>query len=154
TGLSRMECKRALQEADGDIETAELNLRKKLKGKMEGRTERAAGEGRIAIDVAPDGKSAAMIEVRAESDFTAKNEKFRDACTKIAELALAGGFGEFAANDEVNALTDDLRISTGENVSFARGFKVGGPNMTIGSYLHHDGKTGVLLEAEGDVDQQ
>lgn len=154
TGLSMMECKRALQEANGDPEAAELNLRKKLKGKMEGRTERAAGEGRIAIAVAPDGKSAAMIEVRAETDFTAKNEKFRAVCQKIAEMALQGGFGAVTANDEATALVDDLRISTGENVSFARGFKVGGSNMTIGSYLHHDGKTGVLLEAEGDVSRE
>lgn len=152
TGLSMMECKRALQEADGDMETAELNLRKKLKGKMEGRTERAAGEGCIAIAKTPDLTSASMVEIRCETDFTAKNDKVRSACQTIAALALKAGVGPVAATEEMTALIDDLRITTGENISYARGIKVSA--ATIGSYLHHDWKTGVLLEAEGDVSQQ
>ena len=67
TGLPMMDCKAALAEAKGDPAAAEELLRKKLKGKMDSRTDRAAGEGCIAIAVASDGKSAAIVEVRAES---------------------------------------------------------------------------------------
>jgi len=147
TGLAMMECKKALAEAGGDPEKAEELLRKKLKGKMDTRTDRAAGEGRIGIAVG-DG-SGVIIEIRAETDFTAKNDKFIEATDKIAGIALSAPAGDVSSNDEIAAIIDDLRISTGENISFARGVKVESP--TVGKYLHHDGKTGVLLEAEGDV---
>ncbi|MEM9065668.1 MAG: translation elongation factor Ts [Planctomycetota bacterium] len=147
TGLAMMECKKALAEAGGDPEKAEELLRKKLKGKMDTRTDRAAGEGRIGIAIG-DG-AAAIVEIRAETDFTAKNDKFVEVTDKIATMALGSGAGDVAETDEMKALIDDLRISTGENISYARGVKVEGG--TVGKYLHHDGKTGVLLEAEGDV---
>ena len=94
TGLSMMECKRALQEAKGEAQAAEDILRKKLKGKMDARTDRVAGEGQIAIVIDDSGHSAAMIELRTETDFTAKNETFRAAATQIATLALGDNAGE------------------------------------------------------------
>ncbi len=151
TGLSMMECKRALQEANGDMEAAELNLRKRLKGKMEGRTERSAGEGCIAIAKASDLTTAAMVEIRCETDFTAKSEKVRSGAQRIAELALNADAGPVTVTEEMIAIIDDLRITTGENISYARGVKMSA--ATVGSYLHHDWKTGVLLEAEGDVNR-
>ena len=75
TGLPMMACKAALAEAGGDAEKAEELLRKQLKGKMEARTDRAAGEGRVGIFVNEDHTAATIVEVRAESDFTAKNEQ-------------------------------------------------------------------------------
>jgi elongation factor Ts len=96
---------------------------------------------------------AAIVEVRAETDFTAKNEKFVDAVNKIAEIALEANAGAVEANDAIGAIIDDLRITTGENISFARGQKITGETGTTayGVYVHHDGKTGVLLQAEGSV---
>src|SRR6266446_2824408 len=88
TGLPLMDCKAALSETKGDMTAAEDWLRKKLKGKMDKRTERAAGEGRIAVAVHIDSGAAAIVEVRAETDFTAKNEKFVAMTQKVAELAL------------------------------------------------------------------
>jgi len=152
TGLAMMECKKALAEAGGDVDAAEELLRKKLKGKMEKRADRAAGEGRVAIAVADDGSAAAIVELRAETDFTAKNDNFVETTQKIADLALAAGnTGDVAATDEMTALIDNIKITTGENISLGRAARVPADGGTFGTYIHHDGKTGVLLLAEGDV---
>lgn len=154
TGLSMMACKAALAEAGGDMEKAEELLRKQLKGKMDTKTDRAAGEGRIAI--ARSREAATIVELRAETDFTAKNEKFVAAAQKVAELALQAHAGDVPATPEITKIIDELRISTGENISFARGHKLlqdpssGG----FGTYVHHDGKTGVLVQASGSVNEE
>ncbi len=152
TGLAMMECKKALTECDGDLQKAEDLLRSKLKGKMETRTDRIAGEGRIGIAV--DGDNAAIVELKAETDFTAKNETFINATDELAKLALAGGSTEPTA--EMNAIIDNLRITTGENISIGRVECLAGcdgcDGATIyGQYIHHDGKTGVLIQAQGEL---
>jgi len=157
TGLSMMECKKALVEVGGDPEKAEELLRKKLKGKMEQRVDRAAGEGRIAISVNEGAGTAAIVELRAETDFTAKSEKFVHVTKRSAELALLNGHaGDVPILPEMATLIDDLRITTGENCSYARGHKFFGDTGTTayGQYVHHDGKTGVLIQAEGDVNDE
>jgi elongation factor Ts len=153
TGLAMMECKKALMEADGDPERAEELLRKKLKGKMETKSDRVAGEGRISVAVSGDGNEAVIVELKAETDFTAKNDKFIGASDKLAQLALAVDAADPKPTDEMAAIVDDLRISTGENISIGRIEKlVGtGDNAVYGKYVHHDGKTGVLIQAQGDV---
>ena len=153
TGLSMMECKKALVESGGNQDAAEDLLKKKLGKKMEGRTDRAAGEGRVAVKIADDGRSAVIVELRAETDFTAKNEKFGAVAERIADLALAEGkAGGVAPTDEMKAPIEDLKISTGENVSIARIHRLeGGGGSKFGRYVHHDGKTGVLLHATGSV---
>lgn len=154
TGLAMMECKKALQEANGDVELAETLLRKKLKGKMETKTDRIAGEGRVEVAVSDDGSAAALVKVKAETDFTAKNEKFVEAVKQIAQLALAADAGNVAPTDEMKEVIDELRISTGENISIDAIEKlVGEPGKThYGYYVHHDGKTGSLIEAQGEVE--
>jgi len=153
TGLAMMECKKALNEAGGDAEKAEALLRKKLKGKMETRTDRVAGEGRIGVAVSGDGADAAIVELKAETDFTAKNEKFIEATGALAKLALAADAGVSSPTEEMTAIVDDLRITTGENISLGRIEKLttGGTSGTYGRYVHHDGKTGVLIQAQGEV---
>ena len=156
TGLSMMECKRAMVEAGGDFQKAEDILRKSMKGKMDTKTDRAAGEGRIAIAVAPHEDSAAIVEVRAETDFTAKNEAFVAVCENIAVATLTQSSGEVKVFPDAQRLIDQLRISTGENVSFARGHKLAGAQgkSAWGRYVHHDGKTGALVQAEGSISQE
>ncbi|OAB61653.1 hypothetical protein AY599_02845 [Leptolyngbya valderiana BDU 20041] len=149
TGLSMMECKKALTEAGGDQDAAEELLRKKLKGKMETRTDRAAGEGRIGVAI--DGDKAAIVELRAETDFTAKNEKFVQMTQDIAKAAKDAPAGDVSLPESAAGTLDEIRITTGENISFARGKALQGGKFA--SYIHHDGKTGVLLQAEGDVDE-
>ncbi|MFG0275671.1 MAG: translation elongation factor Ts [Phycisphaerales bacterium] len=150
TGLGMMDCKEALNATNGDMEAAEEYLRKKLKGKMETRTDRAAGEGRIAVTVSD--KGAAIAEMRAETDFTAKNESFLNAVHEIATLALDQPAGMIEPTDEMTKKVDNVRITTGENASLARVEKLdGGADSRFGVYLHHDGKTGVIVQAKGDV---
>ncbi len=156
TGLPMMACKEALAEAGGDLEKAEDLLRKKLKGKMDTRTDRAAGEGRIGIAVNEAAGAAAIVELRAETDFTAKSEKFGAAVKQIAQLVLMGSGGEAKQSPDIQTIMDDVRVSTGENCSFARGHKVSGETGTtaFGQYVHHDGKTGVLIQAEGSINDE
>ncbi|MEO1007806.1 MAG: translation elongation factor Ts [Planctomycetota bacterium] len=151
TGLSMMECKKALVEAEGDHQRAEDLLRKKLKGKMDTRTERSAGEGRIAVAV--EGDKAAIIEVRAETDFTAKNEKFVAMTDRVAAAVLAHDAGEVGQPDDAAKAIDELRISTGENISYGRGKVLQADGARYASYVHHDGKTGALLQVQGDASE-
>ncbi|MFK7759041.1 MAG: translation elongation factor Ts [Phycisphaerales bacterium] len=152
TGLAMMECKKALTEAGGDIDKAEDLLRKKLKGKMEGKTDRIAGEGRIGIAVSEDG-SAAIVEIKAETDFTAKNDNFINATDELAKHALSLEAGSVEPNAEMSAIIDNLRITTGENISIGRIERLSGDasSTVYGQYIHHDGKTGVLIQAQGEL---
>ncbi|MGV6814498.1 MAG: translation elongation factor Ts [Phycisphaerales bacterium] len=154
TSLAMMECKKALIEAEGDVEKAEILLRKKLKGKMESKSDRVAGEGRVEIAVSDDGSTAALVKVKAETDFTAKNENFVNAVQKLAQIALASGSAE--ENDEMKALIDELRITTGENISIEKieVLKAKDGTTSFGSYVHHDGKTGSLVQTEGTISDE
>ena len=148
TGLGMMDCKMALNETDGDSTAAVEWLRETKKGKMDTRTERTTGEGKICIAMNDGG--AAIIEIRTETDFTARNEQFVETVEKIADLALLAVDGEIAVTDEMTSLVDDLRITTGENTNYARGFKYTGGNF--GQYVHHDGKRACLLQLNGEID--
>ncbi len=156
TGLSMMECKKALVEANGDFAAAEDIIRKKMKGKIEARTT-AAGAGRVAVAIhGPDagGKvpHASIVEVRAETDFTAMNEHFVAMCARIADLAAEQPVGTVPASGEIQNEIERIRASTGEKCEFARGLKMnGGPHAVFGAYVHHDGKTGALIHAEGEI---
>jgi elongation factor Ts len=155
TGLSMMECKKALSEAGGDLDKAEDILRKAMKGKMDTKTDRAAGEGRVAVKVNEASGVATIVELRAETDFTAKNENFIKATQAVADLAITEHAGEVKSSPAMAKIIDELRISTGENISLARAHKLTGATGTTayGSYVHHDGKTGVLIQAEGSVNE-
>lgn len=147
TGLSMMECKKALQQAGGDAEKAKDILRKALKGKMDSRTDRAAGAGRIGLLV--KGDKAAIVEIRAETDFTAMNEKFVAVVDKATSSAITQPPGAVTPSADVKAAVDEIRITTGENCSYARGLVMAGG--TLGGYLHFDGKTAALVQAKGAI---
>jgi len=148
TGLGMMECKKALTDADGDNDKAVELLRERLGKKMDERSDREASEGCIAA--ACNGGSAVMIELQCETDFTARNDSFVESAGKIAKLALDGADGEVTANDAVNQIVEQLRITIKENISFARGIKMSADKA--GSYVHHDGKKGAIIVGNGDLD--
>ena len=150
TGLGMMECKKALTETDGDMDAAVELLRTKLKGKMDERTDRSAAEGVIAV--AANGNAVAMVELNTETDFTARNEGFLEAANNVAKIALDAGEGEVAANDAITEQIDNIRISTKENASYKRGVKLTGEKT--GSYVHHNGQLGVVVTAEGEIDDE
>ena len=150
TGLGMMDCKKALIEHNGDAAAAEAALREKMKGKMDTRTDRAAGEGRIVI--LTDGEKATILEFRAETDFTARNDAFVEMTQELAEMSLEQGDGDVQFTDEMKVKLDEVRITTGENISMARGTRITGGNFA--SYIHHDNKLGVLLQIQGELDAE
>jgi elongation factor Ts len=150
TGLSMMECKKALVEAGGDLGKAEDILRKAMKGKIDSKGDKPAGEGRVAIVVGPS--SAAIVELRANTDFTAKNDQFVQLTDKLAAAALKAPAGTYVPAGAELAAVEDIRIKTGETITMARGEHVaGGPGVHFGHYVHHDGKTGALVKVTGEI---
>ncbi|MCH2138576.1 MAG: translation elongation factor Ts [Phycisphaerales bacterium] len=148
TGLGMMDCKEALNECDGDMTAAEEWIRAKRKGKMDTRTERTTGEGRVAIAI--EGDKAAMVEVATETDFTARNEDFIAMMDTVVAEAMKSDAGDVSANDTITAAVDNIRIKTGENANYTRGIKLEGG--AFGQYVHHDGKRACLLQVNGDAD--
>jgi elongation factor Ts len=145
-----MDCKKALTETGGDVEAAVDLLRKKGMVKAEKKAARAAAEGLVAINEA-DG-SAVMVEVNCETDFCARNDEFKDMVKQVASLAVNADNGDVQATDEITAVVQACFNKIGENMSYARGVKVTAPK--VGSYIHHNGKVGVLVGIEGEIDDQ
>jgi len=158
TDLPMMECKRALVEADGDQEQAIAILKEQNQKVMLKRADNATSEGRIAIAVADDGSTAAMIELQCESAPVANNDEFQALAENCARQLLTG-----PGADDPDALLDQpspdddsrtLRESYEEVVNkirekivLAKVTRVDGP---VAGYVHHDGKTGVLFVASGE----
>ncbi len=156
TNVGMMNCKGALQEADGDLEAAEIILRKKGMAAADKKASRTTTEGIVATSIADDAKSGVMIEVSCETDFLSKNDDFR---SFVAELL--GFASETGSADSLEAY---LALSPGNegNIEEIVKAKVGsvGENMGVGnivryetagngvvaSYIHMDGKIGVLIE--------
>ena len=149
TGQGMMECKKALQEADGDMEAAADVLRKKGLSVAEKKAGRQTSEGLVAIEAARDGDSAAMVEVQCETDFCARNQVFAGMVSKVAEMAAAGRDGQVEPTDEINQAVQDALAKIGENMKFVRGIKISAPK--IGTYLHHNNKVGVVVGVDGDI---
>jgi len=152
TGLGMMECKKALQETAGDVEAAKDILRKKGLATADKKAGRATKEGLVAIAKSADGASAAMVEVLCETDFCARNEEFRSMVASLAGLAADQADGPIQPTDEMTAALQATLAKIGENMSFARGVKISAPR--IGSYVHHNGKVGVLVGVEGEISDE
>ncbi len=149
TGLGMMESKAALVEAGGDIQAATDLLRTKGLAKMDGRADRESAEGKVAVAIAPDGSKGAIVEINTETDFTATNEAFVSMTQAIADLALEQGPGDAEKTDAMQALIDEVRLTTKENVQFKSGKVFGG---NVGSYIHFTGQIAVLIEVDGDAE--
>jgi len=147
TGQGMMECKKALQESGGDPEQAKIILRKKGLDTADKKAGRATKEGLIGISTS-DG-AAAMVEIQCETDFVARNETFRQMVQSVADMACQLPNGPIEPSEEMNQAIQAVLVKMGENMSFARGVKFSAPK--VGSYLHHNGKVGVLVGAEGEI---
>ncbi|MBD3670699.1 MAG: elongation factor Ts [Gammaproteobacteria bacterium] len=154
TGAGMMECKKALVETDGDIEAAIEHMRKSGLAKADKKAGRTAAEGIIAIELAGDGKTAAIVEVNCETDFVAKGDDFTDMANAIAKRVLEERPADL---DALNALSmgdstigDTIKekiAKIGENMSVRR-FQVFETSGTLGLYKHGE-KIGVLVDMEG-----
>ena len=161
TGAGMMDCKKALTATDGDMDKAIEFLREKGLAGAQKKAGRIAAEGIVDTLVSEDGKSAVIVEVNAETDFVAKNEKFRDYVKDVAKQALttsAADMDAFFAEPWINdsSLTVKEQLSSmisiiGENMNIRRFKQVKEENGVIVSYIHAGGKIGVLVDVVSDV---
>lgn len=155
TGLGLMECKALLKEAGGDPRKAETLAKEKGMVKAAGRAGRSTNAGRIEVAFSPDHAAGAMIELLCETDFVARNDAFREAAKVLAEQVLDKGPDGLAdqpykgdPSKKVRELLTDLNTRTGENINIGRAVKFAGAGR-VESYVHHDAKSGALVEAAG-----
>ncbi len=161
TGAGMMDCKKALTATDGDMDKAVDFLREKGLAGAQKKAGRIAAEGIVDALVSEDGKSAVLVEVNAETDFVAKNEKFRNYVAEVAQQALTttaadmdAFFAEPWAGDTALTVKEELSsmISViGENMNIRRFQQVKEENGVIVSYIHAGGKIGVLVDVETNV---
>ncbi len=152
TGLGMMECKAALTDTAGDMSAAIDLLRKKSSLKAEKKAGRTAAEGLLGLALASDGSAGAMVEVNIETDFAAKNEKFRAYVQKVAQTALTTGEGDVAkllANG-LEAERETLVQEIGENVTVRRAAVMSAvAGEFVGAYVHSDQRKGTLVRLRG-----
>jgi elongation factor Ts len=157
TGAGMMECKKMLQQTDGDIEAAIEEMRKSGQAKAAKKAGRIAADGLVVISTTDDGKSAAMAEVNCETDFVAKDESFSSFAAAVADRALNSDVDDVEALIQL-PLTDGeettieqgreaLIAKIGENMSVRRFVRM---SSTGGVYSYRHGvRIGVLVDMEG-----
>ena len=155
TDAPMMECKKALAEAGGDMERAEEILRIKLGNRASKAASRVTAEGVVAVHIAQDGKSGALIEVNCETDFVAKNAEFLAFSVALAELVVSQKPADVDALSRLSfngAMVEDARKALigkiGENVSVRRFARIGAQGK-LASYVHGGSKIGVLVDVVG-----
>ena len=154
TGAGMMDCKRALTAANGDMEAAIEQLRKSSIAKAEKKAARTTSEGKVACAV--KGGTAAMIEILCETDFAAKSDRFLSFVAETLEKT-AGLSGNGDVSAEINALAADELVSKiaviGENMQIRRAIRWESAGR-ICSYLHGEGRIGVMVDVEGTDNEE
>ena len=159
TGAGMMDCKKALNETNGDMDAAVEYLRKNGQAKAEKKAGRIAAEG-IVKTVVKDDKVAAIVEVNSETDFVAKNAEFQGFVEEVANQAadsdaadmdafMAESWAADPSKTVKDALVEKIAV-IGENLSIRRFEKIVTDGCVV-SYIHGGGRIGVLIEAETDV---
>lgn len=161
TGAGMMDCKKALNATEGDVEKAVEFLREKGLATAQKKAGRVAAEGLVATTLTADEKKAVVVEVNAETDFVAKNEKFQNYVAEVAAQALnttAADVEAFLAepwaadtSKTVNEVLASQIAVIGENMNIRRFEQVTEENGFVASYIHAGGKIGVLVDVETDV---
>jgi elongation factor Ts len=148
TGAGMMDCKRALQECDGDFDAAKRLLREKGLASAANRSDRESSQGAIAV--ANTGAAAGAVELKCETDFVAKAPEFTGLLGELAEAVAAKGEG---ATDERSSEITDLGVALKENISLGRVVRFDAANgAVLDTYLHVQndrGVIGVLVELTG-----
>jgi len=158
TGLGMMECKKALLEAGGDFAKAEDLLRIRSGAKASKAAGRIAAEGVIGLHVAPDAKTAAIVEVNCETDFVARNEDFRSFAAEVAQIVARENPPDLAAlaakalpsGETVESRRVALVQKIGENMTIRR-FARQSATGRLASYVH-GGRIGVIVDVTGGRD--
>jgi elongation factor Ts len=160
TGVGMMDCKEALQEADGDFDEAVSILRKKGQEVASDRAAKEADEGLVVTALSDDGSTGAIVEVNCETDFVARNDEFQTFADRVAEIALNEKPDDLDAlkalsyrdgetvEDELVALTGKI----GEKLAVRRFNLLESEDGRVISYIHPGSKLGVLVDVTGDGD--
>lgn len=157
TGAGMMDCKKALTEADGDLDQAVEILRKKGQKVSEKRSDREANQGLIVSRISEDGKKAAALEINCETDFVARNEDFQNQTRQFLDLVFEKEISTVSKllKEKVDDLTVEEHLKgmvgkIGEKIEISRIILV----LTEGSvvdYIHPGNQLGVLVEFDGKV---
>jgi len=161
TGLGMMECKKALVETNGDIETAIDNLRKSGQAKAAKKAGRTAAEGVVITKVSADGKTGILLEVNSETDFVARDDNFLKFANGVADRVLATGETDVAklaelameegGEDSIETARSALVQKIGENIQVRRAYAVQAAGL-VSAYVH-SGKIGVLVALNSGTDE-
>jgi elongation factor Ts len=142
TGISIMQCKRALEEAGGDMKKALAILKKTSSDIALKKMSREVKDGRLSVKMS--GKKAVLVSLHCETDFVAKNEDFMGLLEKLTEKALS--LGVETMKSEAKDMIDGVIQKTGENIQLGETYEVTGD--VLGSYVHNN-KIGVIVSLEG-----
>jgi len=156
TGAGMMECKRALVETDGDIETAIENMRKSGAAKADKKAGRIAAEGLLRVETSDDGKKAAIVEVNCETDFVTKGDDFPNFVTAVAKVTLEAQPADLDAllnapmadGTSVGDSCKNLIAKIGENMNVRRFQLVENSDGIVANYLHGS-RIGVVVSLTG-----
>ncbi|MEY3664765.1 MAG: translation elongation factor Ts [Pseudomonadota bacterium] len=158
TDAPMMECKKALTEANGDLAKAEEILRVRLGNKASKAASRVTAEGVVAVHLAADGKTGAIVEINCETDFVAKNDDFLAFAGRIARLVSETNPADVAAvsgmsieGGTVEAVRTALVGKIGENMSIRRFSRIAAEGRLV-SYVHGGAKIGVVVDCVGGDD--
>ena len=153
SGAGMMDCKKALNETNGDMDAALEFLKKNGQAKAEKKASRIAAEGICCI--AKEGNTAAVVEVNSETDFVAKNEKFQNFVKEVAEQALKSNAADINAfmaeswvkdsSKTVNDVQVEMTATIGEKISIRRFAKVSASGA-VATYVHGGGRIAVIVE--------
>ena len=161
TGAGMMDCKKALEATDGDIEKAIDYLREKGIAKDAKKADRIAAEGMTHVEV--DGNDAVIVEINAETDFVARNEGFQELVKELAKHILetkpesvdALMETKMSSGETVKERINKAISTIGEKLSLRRfAIRSKGDNDAFGAYLHMGGRIGVLAVVEGTTDEE
>ncbi len=158
TGVGMMDCKKALQEANGDLEAAVDILRKKGQKVAEKRAAREANEGLVVAALSDNGKRGALLELNCETDFVARNEEFRQLAEAIARIVLekapqstdALQGVEFAEGRTVEQTLVEATGKIGEKIVARRFVLLESKDGQIVAYIHPGSRLGVLVDMYGN----
>ena len=160
TGVGMMDCKKALVEADGDVEKAVDILREKGLSQAAKKASRVAAEGAVVSAISEDGKTGTIVEVNCETDFVGSNDDFKALAHSIAQQIIAvnpADVDALLASDmngkSVKDTVTEAVAKIGENISVRRFVRYESAEGKVYSYIHGGGKIGVLVELKGGDDE-
>lgn len=155
TGSGMMECKRALETSNGDMELAIEALRKSGSAKADKKAGRVAAEGIVIVRASHDGKQAVMLEINSETDFVARDANFLAFADAVANAALAAKVNDIQTLNSLSLADSGMTLEearqaliakVGENINVRRVVTIDS-NATVGTYLHGN-RIGVLVELD------